>query len=204
MDELLQSIPRLWRGDRMPAAGLRALPTGFAELDRELPGGGWPLGAIVELLIGTVGIGELRLLLPALRRLILSGDRVLLIDPPYLPNAVALRQADVDPESLLLLRPPGAREALWAAEQALRNPACGAVLFWPRAAGRVIGDREARRLQVAAAEGQSILFLHRVAVKQASRWAALRLELLPAAAGLEISVLKAAGTHRRPRIRVAL
>lgn len=204
VDELLQTIPRLWRGDRMPAAGMHALPTGFAELDRELPGGGWPTGAIVELLIGTAGIGELRVLLPVLRRLILSGDRVLLIDPPYLPNAVALRQADIDPENLLLLRPAGAREALWAAEQALRNPACGAVLLWPRVAGRVIGDRETRRLQAAAAEGQSILFLHRVGVKQASRWATLRLELLPAAGQLEISVLKAVGTHRRPRVRVSL
>jgi hypothetical protein len=203
VDELLQSIPRLWRGDRVPA-GVRTLSTGFAELDRELPGGGWPVGAIVELLIGTAGIGELRVLLPVLRRLIASGDRVLLIDPPYLPNAVALRQADIDPESLLLLRPAAAREALWAAEQALRNPDCGAVLLWPRVAGRVIGDRETRRLQVAAAEGQSILFLHRVGVKQASRWASLRLELLAAAAGLEISVLKAPGTHRRPRIRVPL
>jgi len=204
MDELLRSIPRLWRGDRMPAAGLRSLSTGFAELDRELPGGGWPLGAVVELLAGTAGIGELRLLLPLVRQLVQSGERVLLLDPPHVPNTVALRQEGIDPDGLLLLCPASVRNALWAAEQALRNPDCGAVLFWPRSAERPIGDRETRRLQVAAAEGQSILFLHRLGVKQSSRWAALRLELLPAAAGLEISVLKAAGTHRRPRIHVML
>ena len=203
VDELLRSIPRLWRGDRMPAAGPRTLPTGFAELDRELPGGGWPLGAIVELLASTAGIGELRLLLPVVRQLLRSGDRVLLIDPPHVPNAVALRQAGIDPGGLLLLRPGSDRDALWAVEQALRNPDCGAVLLWPRT-GQPIGDRETRRLQVAAGEGQAILFLHRLAVKQASRWASLRLELLPSAAGLEISVLKAAGTHRRPRVCLTL
>jgi protein ImuA len=203
MDELLRFIPRLWRGDRVPVTGACALPTGFAELDRELPGGGWPVGAIVELLIGTAGIGELRLLLPILRRLLLSGDRVLLINPPHVPNAVAFRQAGIDPDGLLLLQPEQDRAALWSAEQALRNPGCGAVLLWPRG-DRAVGDRETRRLQLAAAEGQSILFLHRCGAKQSSRFAALRLELLPADAGLEISVLKAAGTHRRPRIRVSL
>jgi hypothetical protein len=203
VDELLRSIPRLWRGDHLPAAGQRALPTGFAELDRELPGGGWPTGAIVELLIGTAGIGELRLLLPLLRRLLLSGDRVLLINPPHVPNAVALSQAGIDPDGLVLLHPEQNRAVLWSAEQALRNRGCGAVLFWPHG-DWMIGDRETRRLQLAAAEGQSILFLHRCGMKQSSRFAALRFELLPAAAGLEISVLKAAGTHRRPRIHVSL
>jgi len=203
VDELLHSIPRLWRGDRLPVAGPRTLPTGFPALDGELPGGGWPLGAVVELLAGTAGIGELRLLLPIVRQLQRSGDRVLLINPPHVPNAAAFRQADIDPDELLLLRPGGDRDALWAAEQALRNPDCGAVLLWPRALA-AIGDRETRRLQVAAAEGQAILFLHRLDVKQASRWAALRLELLPAGAGLEISVLKAAGTHRRPRVCMTL
>lgn len=199
VDELLRSIPRLWRGSRMPAQGWRTLPTGFEALDRALPGGGWPVGAVVELLINTAGIGELRLLLPVIQRLVLSGNHVLLIDPPYAPNAVLLHQAGIDLDRLLLIRPEDDRDALWSAEQALRNPACGAVLIWPRSGGCAFSDERVRRLQVAAEDGQSILFLHRTTVRQTSQWAALRLELRPREAGLEISVLKAAGTHRRPQ-----
>lgn len=187
----------------MPGAGLRTLPTGFPELDQALPGGGWPLGAIVELLIATPGIGEFRLLLPALRRLVANGNQLLLLDPPHRLNAAALLQAGLDPRGLLLLCPGGGRDAPWAAEQALRNPACGAVLFWSSAA-RGIGERDLRRLQLAAAEGRSILFLYRSNARQSGRSAALRLELLPAVGGIELSVLKALGTHRRPRLRVAL
>lgn len=201
---VFQSIPRLWRGSRMPGGDWRTLPTGFAELDRQLPGGGWPLGAVVELLVNTQGIGELRLLLPAIRGLSLSGNHVLLIDPPYVPNAVALQQAGIELDRLLVLRTASERDALWSAEQALRNPACGAVLIWMRKSSRRLGDDKVRRLQVAAQEGQSVLFLYRAAVKHASQWAALRLELLPSAEGIGISVLKAAGTHRRPSLFVAL
>src|SRR5579862_5430764 len=42
-----------------------ALVSGFDELDRRLPRGGWPLGALIELLCFAPGIGELSLLLPA-------------------------------------------------------------------------------------------------------------------------------------------
>jgi protein ImuA len=40
--------------------------TGYASLSAELPSGGWPLGALIELLPAHSGIGELRLLQPAL------------------------------------------------------------------------------------------------------------------------------------------
>ena len=201
-DELLHSIPRLWRGSRMPEAARRTFPTGFAELDRELPGGGWPLGAVIELLIDTVGIGELRLLLPALRNLSLAGNHILFIHPPYQASAPALHAAGIDLDRLLVIGTEDGRDILWAAEQALRNPACGAVLVWARDAGRQFSDDRVRRLQVAAQDGQSILFLYRMGRRSISRWAALRMELLPAQDGLQVSVLKAAGTHRRPQVHV--
>src|SRR4051812_39379662 len=46
-----------------------AQSTGFADFDALLPGGGWPVGAITELMPETYGIGELSLLLPALAKL---------------------------------------------------------------------------------------------------------------------------------------
>ncbi|MBI2993371.1 MAG: translesion DNA synthesis-associated protein ImuA [Gammaproteobacteria bacterium] len=204
VDELLHSIPRLWRGSRVPESARRTLPTGFAELDRELPGGGWPLGAVIELLVSTIGIGELQLLLPALRELSLAGNHVLFIHPPYELNAPALHAAGVDLDRLLVIGAEDGRDILWAAEQALRNPACGAVILWARGADRQFSDDKVRRLQVAAQDGQSILFLYRLGRKPISRWAALRIELLPAPEGLQLSVLKAAGTHRRPQVHVPL
>jgi hypothetical protein len=201
LDELLRSIPRLWRASRMPDGNTRTLPTGFGALDGALPGGGWPIGAVVELLIGTPGIGELRLLLPAIRTLTSSGNHVLLVDPPYLPNAVLFGRERIELERLLVVRAEDDRDALWSTEQALRNPACGAVLIWARGRRR-LDDERIRRLQVAAHDGQSILFLYRMELRHTSQWAALRLELLPDGDGLRVSVLKAAGTHRRPEVRV--
>jgi protein ImuA len=198
-DDLLRSIPRLWRGSRMLPQSRHVLPTGIAALDRELPGGGWPMGAVVELLVETPGIGEVQLLLPAVRQLVHAGNPVLFIRPPWRINAAALPGAGIDPERLVVLDALGDRDAHWAAEQALRSPACGAVLLW-QAPGSRLDDREVRRLQVAAEEGQSILFLYRAARREVSRWAALRMELLPAGEKLQVSVLRAAGTHRRPQV----
>lgn len=201
MDEMLESIPRLWRGSHMPVQ-MRTFPTGFAALDQVLPGGGWPMGAVVELIAGVAGIGEVRLLLPLVQRLTLTGNHVLLVHPPYMPNGAMLEQAGVNPERLLVIGAGTERDALWSAEQALRNPACGAVLAWPR--DSAWSDRPVRRLQVAARDGESILFLYRAAYRPVSRWAALRLELLPEEAGMRISVLRAVGTHERPQVCVTV
>src|SRR3974390_3376207 len=69
-----------------------ALVSGFDELDRRLPRGGWPLGALIELLSITEGIGELSLFLPALCRLAHDGRYIAWIAPPYIPSAPALTQ----------------------------------------------------------------------------------------------------------------
>jgi protein ImuA len=45
------------------------LASGHAALDAQLPGGGWPVGALTELLLPHPGVGELRLLAPALAAL---------------------------------------------------------------------------------------------------------------------------------------
>ena len=149
------------------------------------------MGAVVELLAVTAGIGELRLLLPLIGRLSRSGNHVLFVDPPYRLNAVGLREAGVDTDRLLAVHPARSRDALWAAEQALRNAACGAVLYW--AGDKGLSDIHIRRLQLAAQEGQSILFLHGTTPDRYGSPAALRLELLHARDGMRLNVLKAAG-----------
>ena len=59
--EILQKHP-VWRGGAL-AQAVSAIPTGFAALDAQLPGGGWPRQGLTELLADEPGIGELGLIL---------------------------------------------------------------------------------------------------------------------------------------------
>lgn len=169
-----------------------ALASGFDELDQRLPRGGWPLGALIELLSVTAGIGELGLLLPALCRLAQGGRYVAWIAPPYIPYAPALAQRGLPLERLLIIHTRSLAESLWATEQALRCPAVGAVLGW---ASHVV-DKRLRRLQLAAEAGGSLGILHRpLAAADEASPAALRLQLQPQhqGQGLDIHILKARG-----------
>ena len=194
-DELRARLERMSRnphadGQVRPAAQ----PTGFADFDALLPGGGWPVGAITELMPETQGIGELSLLLPALAKLSRAGRYLVWVAPPCLPYPPALVQHGLVLNRLLLVQARDAHTVLWAAEQALRCPAIGAVLAWPVA----LDDRRVRRLQLAAETGGSCGLLYRppAAALQPSP-AALRLRLKALNAGLHVEIQKARGgrTH---------
>lgn len=148
---------RLWRGQGT-APRRDALPTGFAALDRVLPGGGWPRAALSEILFPADGVGELCLLLPALAMLSREAHPIVLIAPPYLPFPAAWIAAGVDLRCLQIVQ-AGEHDAPWAAEQCLRSAACAAVLCWPRQADTAT----LRRLQLAAETGQTIGFMLRPA-----------------------------------------
>src|ERR1051325_3518060 len=148
----------VWRGGRLSASA-SATPTGFEALDRELPGGGWPRGTLTELLVGRAGIGELRLVLPALAALSWAGRRIAWLAPPHLPYAPGPPAAGIDVAQLALVRAPARRDALWAAEQVLRSASCHALVAWlPRAR-----YDELRRLAVAAESGRAWVALFRPA-----------------------------------------
>ena len=85
----LERHPGIWRGNQL-MRGCPGIASGFAPLDAELPGGGWPCGALTELLPQHEGIGELRILGPALAQLAAQGKFIAWIAPPYLPYAPAL------------------------------------------------------------------------------------------------------------------
>ena len=161
LEKLLEN-PRVWRGSSQVSART-GLASGYPKLDRCLPGGGWPLEALTEILIGQYGIGELRLLMPALAELSAAqtpgeyGDYseqpgwITWIDPPFQPYAPALQQAGIDLSRMLIVRPKDDSELLWSAEQALTSGTCAAVLLWP---GN-LDDQGSRRLQLAAEKGHS-------------------------------------------------
>ena len=187
LEDLLQRAD-LWRGGSAPPVA--GLPTGFAELDAHLPGGGWPIGALTEMLIDRNGIGELQLLMPLLARLTREDRWVAFIAPPYIPYAPALRRAGVNLAHVLVVHPRESNEALWATEQALRAGTCGAVLAWPATADM----QRLRRLQLAAETGHALGVLFRPGrVAGESSPAALRLKLDPAPAGLAVHILKRRG-----------
>jgi hypothetical protein len=190
-DELRARLERMSRGTHADdQARPVALATGFAQLDAVLPGGGWPVGAITELMPEAQGIGELTLLLPALAQLGRAGRFSVWIAPPCLPNPLALERHGLALAQLLLVRTRDARTVLWVAEQFLRCPAIGAVLAWPAA----LDDRRVRRLQLAAETGGGCGLLYRPpAAAQQPSPAALRLRLETRGTGLHIEILKARG-----------
>jgi hypothetical protein len=187
----LEQLARLCRSGRDGIAPLAVESSGAPELDGALPAGGWQAGTIVELMAAQTGIGELRLLMPALANITRTERYVGLIAPPYIPFAPALQRHGVHLERLLVIRAQGTEDVLWAFEQTLRCKSFGAVLAWPAE----VKDREVRRLQLAAEAGRSIGFLHRppAAAREASP-AALRLQLQGlAGGGLNIHILKCRG-----------
>jgi hypothetical protein len=189
LESVLQH-PGIWRGNQRAQTAEAALPTGFAALDELLPGGGWPRGALTELLIGRQGIGELRLLTPALAHLSEADGWLAWVAPPYVPYAAGLAAVGIDLKRLVVAKPSSEADAWWTAEQALRSGACGALLAWLHAAD----ERRMRRLQLAAETGHTwgVLFRHARAAQERSP-AALRLLLEPAANGLAVHILKRRG-----------
>lgn len=185
--------PRIWRGRQQAGAG-PTIATGHAGLDARLPGGGWPAASLTEILLDAHGRGELRLLLPALVTLCRNDDgrRLIWVAPPWVPYAPALEAAGLDLARLLIVHAPSEAEVLWATEQSLRSGSCAAVLAWTRchdASGL-------RRLQLAAAEGDTLGVLFRPAVARTEfSPAALRLALAATDDGLEVEIIKSRGSR---------
>ena len=199
LEEILQQHA-VWRGAALGRVS-ETISTSYPALDRELPGGGWPAGALTELLGLQEGIGELQLVLPALAALTGAGKRIVWLAPPHLPYAPALAAAGVDLAHLAVVRAPGRRDALWAAEQVLRAGPCHALLAWFRHARY----EELRRLAVAAEASRAFVVLFRpsTAASEPSP-AGLRLALEPAGNELSINILKRRGAPAAAPLRLPL
>ncbi|HET8596969.1 MAG TPA: cell division protein [Castellaniella sp.] len=225
--------PSLWRASQLARGGAACVETGHAALSAELPGGGWPAGRLIELLLPRPGIGELRLLLPMLRQCapprdagaggrgppaaaragrpsaVRDGDvrrSVLLIQPPHVLQPLALSWWGVDPDRLILLRAPRPADACWAAEQALQAATCRLVLLWPQAGPRAgVRPDTLRRLNLAAQAGSTLFFMFRPAREaDQSSPAPLRLALAPASGGVQVTFVKRRGPRRDEPLFVPL
>jgi len=179
----------VWRGDTLASLPERALPSGHRVLDDELPGGGWPRGALTEILAERSGLGEMTLLLPALARLSAEGGWLALVAPPWLPHAPAWAAAGLALERLVIIR--AGRQVAWCCEQLLSSGGFAGVLAWPEAG---IGAQALRRLQVAAEGRSTFTCLWRpLAQASAPSPAPLRLALTAGEGGLSVSILKRRG-----------
>ena len=222
LPELLRD--ELWRSHQLSRQSFGTItPTGFPALDAELPGSGWPHRVLTELLLPHPGLGELRLLVPALTRIAGTGDAtaslgrsVMLFDPPAALCGWALAQLGVNAQQLLVVYGrEGARGAahlrrvlpsadlLWALEQALKSGHVGAALAWlPQ---RLKADA-LRRLQLAAQAHDGPVFLFRE-VEARTKPSSAPLRLLLQGAGIDrlsVRVLKRRGPPLAQPVVLAL
>ena len=190
----LAALRHLWRAGELGDASQRSVDTGYSSLNQVLPGGGWPQGALIELLQPQPGLDEWGLLAPALaaRQAGVPRQLMVLVGAPYLPFGPALGARQLDMRRLLAVRAQGPA-LLWAVVEALQCADVGSVLAWlPQARSANL-----RRLQIAAHAHDKLLFVFRpLGARQESSPAPLRL-LLESTTGeagnLAVHVLKRRG-----------
>ncbi len=193
----------MWRASSIDCEDHRQTPTGFPELDALLPGGGWPVAGVSEMLHDYQGIGEFRLLMPGLAHLSQTGARwLLLVSPPYIPYPPALKQAGIDLSRIVITRPSNERDYLWVMEKALSSQSCSAVIAWPSK----LQSKQIRRLQVASKDGDSWGILFRPSSEAANPSPAeLRIHMGPAQnvrdnSSISVKVLKRRGSWESEQI----
>lgn len=201
---VLSSLPpalqdALWSASQVSPGRQRVCATGFAALDRELPGGGWPTHTLTELLqpwpAPREPLAEWRLLSPGLSRQAGPGQALVFVGPPLMPHLPGLQQAGVTAAHLTWVRADTPQERLWATEQLIKGPGAarelaGLVSWLPQA-----DTAQVRRLQTWALQCDAPVFIVRPAqVAQQSSAASLRLRLeLQGPGHLHIDILKRKG-----------
>ena len=207
----LSSLPpalkdALWSASQVSPGRQRACATGFAELDRELPGGGWPTHALTELLQPWPALAsplaEWRLLRPGLARLAsASGQSLVFVGPPLTPHLPGLQQAGVAASRMVWVSVDTPHERLWTTEQLIKGPGAarelaGLVSWLPQATAAQI-----RRLQTWALQCDAPVFIVRpVQVAQQASAAPLRLRIdLQGPGQLRVDIIKRKGpVHAAP------
>lgn len=184
------SLPHVWRVPELAHAQEAVVPTGHSALDAQLPGGGWPVGSMVEVLQARAGPHVWQLLLPGLAGAVREkAGPVVLVSAPFDPFGPSLGAQGLPGERLLCVKADKPAARLWAAEQCLRCADVVAVLAWlPQAK-----SAELRRLHMAAQQHDKLLFVLRgLDARQDSSPARVRL-LAEGVDSLRLHILKRRG-----------
>jgi len=152
------SLHHVWRVPELASSEEAVVPTGHPLLDAQLPGNGWPVGGLVEVLQERAEQHVWQLLLPALAQAVgKQAGPVVLVNAPFEPFGPSLAAQGLPGERLLCIKAEKAAARLWATEQSLRCADVVAVLAWlPRAK-----SAELRRLHMAAQQHDKLLFVMR-------------------------------------------
>jgi protein ImuA len=197
VNRALPNLAHVWRAGELGSASLQTVGTGYAALNDVLPGGGWPQGALIEVLQPQAGLHEWGLIAPALAAMQLASPDPLmvLVGAPYLPFGPALGARQLNMQRLLCVQAGQghAPALLWATREALQCADVAAVLAWlPDARSAHL-----RRLQIAAHAYDKLLFVFRpLRAQHESSPAPLRLLLegtVSEAGNLFVNVLKRRG-----------
>ena len=164
----------LWRGSELGSSVTSVIPSGFAALDAELPGGGWPCRSLTEILQPQPSVAEWRLLAPAMRQIVEAGKDVVLVGPPKTPHLPGLQHIGIDEKRLVWIQAETPAERLWVTEQLVKANAAGLLLSWlPQAR-----QEQIRRLQVCTQSCNGPVILCRPeAAQHESSAAPLRVQL---------------------------
>jgi protein ImuA len=184
------SLLQVWPASELARIPDKVVATGHAALDRQLPGGGWPLGSMVEVLQPQPGQHAWQLILPALAQAVRDEHGpVVLVAPPFDPFGPSLHAQGLPPDRLLKIQADKPAARLWAAEQALRCAEVSAVVAWlPKA-----NATELRRLHMAAQQQGRLLFVFRPTQARTQATPA-RLQLqVEGAQDLKVRILKRRG-----------
>ena len=194
--------PSLWRGSQIGGVIGPCVSTGYSDLDASLPGGGWPQGTLIDLLLAQPGIGEMRLLRPMLHQLLANQTDacpVILLNPPYEPNALCWAKWQLPTDQLIQIRARKPKDSAWIAEQILRSNHCAALLCWLDP----IRHADLRRLHLLAQGTESLFLTFRpMTTRDQASPAPLRLSLHAILGGLEISVFKRRGPVLKQTVRL--
>jgi protein ImuA len=199
IDINLIGINNVWRAGELGHPGgacVQTISTGYTAFSHVLPGGGWPCGAMTEVLQAQSGQHEWGLVAPALAAVQAASPNswVVLVGAPYCPFGPALGARQLNMQRLLCIDANNDSPAmLWATREALQCADVSAVLAW-------LPDARAahlRRLQIAAQTHNKLLFVFRpLQAQHDSSPAPLRLKLTASFEGvnnLQIEVFKRRG-----------
>jgi len=151
------------------------VPTGFARLDAALPHGGLPGGAVTEVLSALDGGGAMTVALRAAIAAAAGVHTVVVLDPRGDLYPPAVWQMGLAEDLLLMVRPSGWAEALWALDQSLRCSGVAAVV----ASIDRIDAAASRRLQLAAESSGVLGILLRPAADRRHTFAAVQMLVEP-------------------------